>query len=88
MSGNGCRQYASALSCWSCQVFPTASRRSSGDDLFTSLRFRTTPRKVQRTTNALEGITGEFRRRTQTHASLQKQEAVFLLLLVCCTAVR
>jgi len=34
-----------------------------------------------RTTNALERINGEFRRRTKTQASLPGQEAVLLLLL-------
>lgn len=33
-----------------------------------------------RTTNALERINGEFRRRTKTQASLPGQEAVLLLL--------
>ncbi len=33
-----------------------------------------------RTTNALERINGEFRRRTKTQASLPNQDAVLLLL--------
>jgi putative transposase len=52
----------------------------AGDDLFTFLRFPKTQWKALRTTNALERITGEFRRRTKTQASLPGQEAVLLLL--------
>ena len=36
--------------------------------------------KALRTTNALERINGEFRRRTKTQASLPSQDAVLLLL--------
>jgi transposase-like protein len=52
----------------------------AGDDLFTFLRFPKTQWKALRTTNALERINGEFRRRTKTQASLPGQEAVLLLL--------
>jgi putative transposase len=52
----------------------------AGDDLFTFLRFPNTQWKALRTTNALERINGEFRRRTKTQASLPGQEAVLLLL--------
>ena len=52
----------------------------AGDDLFTFLRVPTTQWKALRTTNALERINGEFRRRTKTQASLPGQEAVLLLL--------
>lgn len=52
----------------------------AGDDLFTFLRFPQTQWKALRTTNALERINGEFRRRTKTQASLPGQEAVLLLL--------
>jgi putative transposase len=52
----------------------------AGDDLFTFLRFPTSQWKALRTTNALERINGEFRRRTKTQASLPGQEAVLLLL--------
>src|SRR5438874_3099700 len=51
----------------------------AGDDLFTFLRFPKTQWKALRTTNALERINGEFRRRTKTQASLPGQEAVLLL---------
>ncbi len=52
----------------------------AGDDLFTFMRFPKTQWKALRTTNALERINGEFRRRTKTQASLPGQEAVLLLL--------
>jgi len=52
----------------------------AGDDLFTFLRFPKTQWKALRTTNALERINGEFRRRTKTQASLPGQDAVLLLL--------
>ena len=52
----------------------------AGDDLFTFLRFPKRQWKALRTTNALERINGEFRRRTKTQASLPGQEAVLLLL--------
>ncbi len=52
----------------------------AGDDLFTFLRFPKAQWKALRTTNALERINGEFRRRTKTQASLPSQAAVLLLL--------
>jgi putative transposase len=52
----------------------------AGDDLFTFLRFPHAQWKALRTTNALERINGEFRRRTKTQASLPGHEAVLLLL--------
>lgn len=52
----------------------------AGDDLFTFLRFPKSQWKALRTTNALERINGEFRRRTKTQASLPSQDAVLLLL--------
>jgi Transposase, Mutator family len=52
----------------------------AGDDLFTFLRFPKLQWKALRTTNALERINGELRRRTKTQASLPGQDAVLLLL--------
>jgi transposase-like protein len=52
----------------------------AGDDLFTFLRFPRLQWKALRTTNALERINAEFRRRTKTQASLPGQDAVLLLL--------
>jgi putative transposase len=54
--------------------------QEAGDDLFTFLSFPTAQWKALRTTNALERINGEFRRRTKTQASLPSQDAVLLLL--------
>jgi putative transposase len=52
----------------------------AGDDLFTFVAFPKAQWKALRTTNALERINGEFRRRTKTQASLPSQDAVLLLL--------
>ncbi len=54
--------------------------QEAGDDLFAFLSFPKTQWKALRTTNALERINGEFRRRTKTQASLPSQDAVLLLL--------
>lgn len=54
--------------------------QEAGDDLFTFLNFPKAQWKALRTTNALERINGEFRRRTKTQASLPSQDAVLLLL--------
>jgi transposase-like protein len=56
------------------------SLQEAGDELFTFLRFPSSQWKALRTTNALERINEEFRRRTKTQASLPGQDAVVLLL--------
>ena len=56
------------------------SLEEAGDQLFTFLRFPASQWKALRTTNALERINEEFRRRTKTQASLPGQDAVWLLL--------
>jgi transposase-like protein len=56
------------------------SLEEAGDDLFTFLRFPPSQWKALRTTNALERLNEEFRRRTKTQASLPGQDAVLLLL--------
>jgi putative transposase len=56
------------------------SLQEAGDELFTFLRFPSSQWKALRTTNALERINEEFRRRTKTQASLPSQDAVLLLL--------
>jgi len=56
------------------------SLKEAGDDLFTFLRFPSSQWRALRTTNALECINEEFRRRTKTQASLPGQDAVLLLL--------
>jgi transposase-like protein len=56
------------------------SLEEAGNELFTFLRFPSSQWKALRTTNALERINEEFRRRTKTQASLPGQDAVLLLL--------
>jgi putative transposase len=56
------------------------SFEEAGDDLFTFTAFPVSQWKALRTTNALERINEEFRRRTKTQASLPNEEAVLLLL--------
>jgi transposase-like protein len=57
-----------------------ASLDEAGDELFTFTRFPRSQWKALRTTNALERINGEFRRRTKTQSSLPSSDAVLLLL--------
>lgn len=56
------------------------SLEEAGDELFTFLQFPPLQWKALRTTNALERINEEFRRRTKTQASLPGEDAVLLLL--------
>jgi putative transposase len=56
------------------------SFEEAGDQLFTFTAFAASQWKALRTTNALERINEEFRRRTKTQASLPNEEAVLLLL--------
>src|SRR5690606_22065005 len=56
------------------------SLEEAGDDLFTFLRFPKSQWKALRTTNALERINEEFRRRTKTQARLPSEDVVLLLL--------
>jgi putative transposase len=58
----------------------SASFEEAGDQLFTFMGFPISQWKALRTTNALERINEEFRRRTKTQASLPSEEAVLLLL--------
>src|SRR5271156_5973645 len=58
----------------------SASFEEAGDDLFTFAAFPSSQWKALRTTNALERINEEFRRRTKTQASLPNEEAVLFLL--------
>jgi transposase-like protein len=57
-----------------------ASLEEAGEELFTFLSFPPSQWKGLRTTNALERINEEFRRRTKTQASLPNEDAVVLLL--------
>jgi putative transposase len=58
----------------------SASFEEAGDELFTFTGFPTSQWKALRTTNALERINEEFRRRTKTQSSLPCEDAVLLLL--------
>ncbi len=58
----------------------TASLDEAGGELFTFLRFPQSQWKALRTTNALERINEEFRRRTKTQSSLPSSDSVLLLL--------
>ncbi|MGH6852039.1 MAG: IS256 family transposase [Methylocella sp.] len=58
----------------------SASFAEAGDELFTFTSFPISQWKALRTTNALERINEEFRRRTKTQASLPSEEAVLFLL--------
>ena len=63
------------------------SLEEAGDELFTFLRFPSSQWKALRTTNALERINEEFRRRTKTQASLaQARTPCCCCCLVCCAA--
>ena len=71
----------SFLKKWRLRCPPVAaSLEEAGDDLFTFVRFPTTQWRALRTTNAIERINGEFRRRVKTQASLPSQEAVLFLM--------
>ena len=58
----------------------SAGFEEAGDELFTFTSFPNSQWKALRTTNALERINEEFRRRTKTQASLPSEEAVLFLL--------
>jgi len=57
-----------------------SSFEEAGEELITFLQFPQSQWKALRTTNALERINEEFRRRTKTQASLPDEDAVLLLL--------
>jgi putative transposase len=66
------------------------SLKEAGDDLFTFTHFPPSQWKALRTTNAIERINEEFRRRTKTQASLPNEAAVVLLMygLLCSGQIR
>jgi len=66
------------------------SLEEAGDELFTFTHFPPSQWKALRTTNAIERINGEFRRRTKTQASLPNDDAVVLLMygLLCSGQIR
>jgi len=65
---------------WKLRPPVIVSLDEAGDELFTFLRFPASQWKALRTTNALERINEEFRRRTKTQSSLPSSDAVLLLL--------
>ena len=67
-----------------------ASLEEAGDELVTFTHFPPSQWKALRTTNAIERINGEFRRRTKTQASLPNEDAVVLLMygLLCSGQIR
>lgn len=66
---------------WKLRCPPVISTfEEAGDEIFTFTAFPKSQWKALRTTNALERINGEFRRRTKTQASLPSSDAVLLLL--------
>jgi putative transposase len=66
------------------------SLEEAGEELFTFTHFPPSQWKALRTTNAIERINEEFRRRTKTQASLPNEDAVVLLLfgLLCSGQIR
>jgi putative transposase len=56
------------------------SFNEAGEQLFTFLKFPRSQWKALRTTNVLERVNEEFRRRTKTQSSLPNADAVLLLL--------
>jgi transposase-like protein len=66
------------------------SLEEAGEELFTFTQFPPSQWKALRTTNAIERINEEFRRRTKTQASLPNEAAVVLLMygLLCTGQIR
>ena len=66
------------------------SLEEAGEELFTFTHFPPSQWKALRTTNAIERINEEFRRRTKTQASLPNEAAVVLLMygLLCSGQIR
>jgi putative transposase len=56
------------------------SLEEAGDELLTFFRFPSTQWKTLRTTNVIERLNGEFRRRVKTQASLPTEDAALILL--------
>lgn len=56
------------------------SLREGGDELFTFFRFPKAQWKTLRTTNVIERLHGEFRRRVKTQGSLPSEDAALILL--------
>ena len=56
------------------------SLAEAGDHLFTFTKFSRSQWRGLRTTNAIERINGEFRRRTKTQASMPNEDAIVLVI--------
>ena len=56
------------------------SLREGGEELLTFLAFPKAPWKTLRTTNTIERLHGEFRRRVKTQGSLPNEDAALRLL--------
>jgi len=56
------------------------SLEEAGDELFTMYRFPKQQWKNIRTTNVIERLNGEFRRRVKTQGSLPSEDAALMLL--------
>jgi len=56
------------------------SLRDGGDELLTFFRFPKTQWKTLRTTNTIERLHEEFRRRVKTQGSLPNEDAALVLL--------
>ena len=54
--------------------------QEAGDELFTMYRFPKQQWKNIRTTNVIERLNGEFRRRVKTQGSLPSEDAALMLL--------
>ena len=71
---------ASFMRKWRLRCKAVVSSFEEAGELFTFLEFPQSQWKALRTTNALERVNEEFRRRTKTQASLPGEDAVLLLL--------
>lgn len=78
---SACRAYDEFIVKWS-KLAPkvAASLEEAGDELLTFYRFPKTQWKSLRTTNVIERLNGEFRRRVKTQGSLPNAQAAELLL--------
>ena len=62
------------------------SLRDGGDELLTFFRFLKAQWKTLRTTNTIERLHEEFRRRVKTQGSLPSEDAALVLLLSLVTS--
>ncbi len=75
------RAYRGFIAKWSKRIPKVAeSLQEAGEELLTFYRFPRSQWKSLRTTNAIERLHGEFRRRVKTQGSLPNAQAAELLL--------